>query len=85
MLPWWNGRHYRLKICCLVRAGSSPAAATNIIGDTMNEKSSIDYAELAGLIIALSNLQTIDITRRDEEWIAITNWIKARIKKLEQK
>ena len=26
---WWNGRHYRLKICCLYwRAGSSPAAAT---------------------------------------------------------
>ena len=51
----------------------------------MSEKSSIDYAELTGLMIALSNLQTIDITYQDEEWITITNWMKARIKELEKK
>jgi hypothetical protein len=51
----------------------------------MSEKTSLEYSELTGLGIALSNLQTIDITYQDEEWIIITNWIKARIKKLEQK
>lgn len=51
----------------------------------MSEKSSIDYAELAGLQIALSKLLTEDITYQDEDWIAITNWMKARIKELEKK
>ena len=28
---WWNGRHSRLKICCLhERAGSSPASGTTL-------------------------------------------------------
>ena len=51
----------------------------------MSEKSSIDYSELSGLMIALSNLQNVDITYQDEEWIIITDWIKARIKELENK
>jgi hypothetical protein len=30
MRVWWNGRHRRLKISRLVRAGSSPATRTTI-------------------------------------------------------
>lgn len=44
--------------------------------------SSIDYAELAGLNIALSRLSLVDITYRDESWIAITDWLNVRIKEL---
>lgn len=29
MRIWWNGRHMRLKIVCLVREGSSPSIRTN--------------------------------------------------------
>ena len=48
-------------------------------------KSSIDYSELTGLIIALSNLELVDITYRDHEWLTIVNWIKNRIETLENK
>ena len=34
--------------------------------------SSIEYAELAGLNIALGNLQAVGITDRDEEWVTVT-------------
>jgi hypothetical protein len=64
-----------------VRAGSSPAGGTNILGDMMSDKSSIDYAELAGLRIALSNL-AIHL-RPDTE--VVINWLRSRIKELEKK
>lgn len=48
-------------------------------------KTSIDYAELAGLNIALKNLECIDITYQDENWIAVTEWMKQRIKELSSK
>lgn len=47
--------------------------------------SSIEYAELAGLNIALGNLQAIGITDRDEEWVTVTEWLKQRIKQLTSK
>ena len=49
-------------------------------------KSSLDYSERMGLMIALSNLEaTIDITDQDEKWIIVTNWMKQRIKQLGNK
>jgi len=49
-------------------------------------KSSLDYSERMGLMIALSNLEaTIDVTDQDEEWIIVTNWMKQRIKQLGNK
>jgi hypothetical protein len=49
-------------------------------------KSSLDYSERMGLMIALSNLEaSIDVTYQDEEWIIVTNWMKARIKHLANK
>jgi hypothetical protein len=49
-------------------------------------KSSLDYSERMGLMIALSNLETaIDISYQEEEWIIVTNWIKQRIKELGNK
>jgi len=48
-------------------------------------KSSLDYTELAGLNIALSNLQNVDITYRDSEWLAVADWMKTRIKTLSNK
>ncbi len=48
-------------------------------------KSSIDYAEKHGLMIALSNLEIVDITYQDEEWLTVVNWIKDRIKTLNNK
>jgi hypothetical protein len=49
-------------------------------------KSSLDYSERMGLMIALSNLEAaIDITDQDEEWLIVTNWIKQRIKQLGNK
>jgi hypothetical protein len=47
----------------------------------MSKKSSTDYAELSGLIIALSNIQTPPKPNTQ----AIVDWMKARIKELEQK
>lgn len=47
--------------------------------------SSTEYAELAGLKIALSNLQTVDISHQDEEWCTVTGWILARINQLTAK
>ena len=47
--------------------------------------SSTEYAELAGLKIALSNLQCVDVTYQDEEWIAVSQWIESRIKQLTTK
>lgn len=43
---------------------------------------SLDYAELAGLNIALKNLECIDVTYKDEEWVAVTEWMKQRISHL---
>ena len=48
-------------------------------------KTSIDYAELAGLNIALKNLECVDITYQDEQWVAVTEWMKQRIKQLANK
>jgi hypothetical protein len=48
-------------------------------------KSSLDYTEQMGLTIALSNLETVDITYQDEEWLTVVNWIKDRIKTLNNK
>lgn len=48
-------------------------------------KSSLEYTELAGLNIALGNLQSVDVTQQDEDWVAITEWMKQRIKQLTSK
>ena len=48
-------------------------------------KTSLDYTELAGLNIALSNLQILDNVCRDEDWFVVTDWMKARIKQLTNK
>ena len=48
-------------------------------------KSSLDYSEQHGLMIALSNLELVDITYQDEEWVTVTNWIKDRLKTLKNK
>jgi hypothetical protein len=48
-------------------------------------KSSLDYTELAGLNIALANLQVVDITYQDEGWVAVIDWMKQRIKQLSSK
>jgi len=48
-------------------------------------KSSLDYTEQMGLTIALSNLETVDITYQDEEWLSVVTWIKERIKTLNNK
>lgn len=48
-------------------------------------KSSLDYTELAGLNIALHNLSAVGITYQDEDWIAVTEWLKKRIKQLQTK
>lgn len=47
--------------------------------------SSTEYAELAGLTIALSKLRLVDITYQDEDWIATTEWISNRITQLNNK
>jgi hypothetical protein len=48
-------------------------------------KSSIDYSEQHGLMIALSNLELVDVTYQDEEWLAVVTWIKDRLKTLKNK
>lgn len=48
-------------------------------------KSSIDWAELAGLNIAFKNLECVDETYQDEQWVAVTEWMKERIKELSSK
>jgi hypothetical protein len=48
-------------------------------------KYSLDYSEQYGLMIALSNLETVDITYQDEEWLTVVNWIKDRLKTLKNK
>jgi hypothetical protein len=53
--------------------------------EVLMSKSSIEYSELTGLIITLSNLELVDITYRDHEWLAVLNWIKNRIETLENK
>ena len=47
--------------------------------------SSTDYAELAGLNIALSRLSLTALENRDEVWIATTEWMEERIKELSNK
>lgn len=47
--------------------------------------SSIDYAELAGLHIALSRHALVDISYKDEGWVAVDGWLKGRIKELERR
>lgn len=48
-------------------------------------KSSLDYSEQYGLIIALSNLELVDVTYQDEEWVTVVTWIQNRIKTLKNK
>ena len=48
-------------------------------------KSSLDYSEEHGLMIALSNLELVDITYQDEEWVTVVNWIKDRLRTLKNK
>ena len=48
-------------------------------------KSSLDYSEEHGLMIALSNLELVDVTYQDEEWVTVVNWIKDRLKTLKNK
>ena len=48
-------------------------------------KSSLEYTEQMGLTIALSNLELVDVTYQDEEWLTVTNWIKDRLKTLKNK
>ena len=48
-------------------------------------KSSLEYAELSGLSIALSKLKLVDITYQDEDWIAVTSWMSKRIDELAKK
>lgn len=31
---WWNGRHDRLRICCSVRAGSTPVKGTQVVANS---------------------------------------------------
>jgi hypothetical protein len=45
--------------------------------------SSTEYAELAGLNIALSRLKLTDEIHRDKEWVFVTTWLRSRIKQLE--
>jgi hypothetical protein len=46
--------------------------------------SSTEYAELAGLRIALTNLKLVDLTYQDQEWYYVTNWLIRRITQLEK-
>lgn len=48
-------------------------------------KSSLDYSELAGLNIALKNLEVVNEAAQDEDWLTVTNWMKSRIKQLQNK
>ena len=48
-------------------------------------KSSLDYSEQHGLMIALSNLELVDVTYQDEEWLTVVNWIKDRLETLKNK
>jgi len=45
--------------------------------------SSTEYAELAGLNIALSRLNLTDEIHRDREWMFVNTWMRSRIKQLE--
>ena len=45
--------------------------------------SSTEYAELAGLNIALSRLNLTDDIHRDREWMFVNTWMRNRIKQLE--
>jgi hypothetical protein len=47
--------------------------------------SSTEYAELAGLRIALSNLLIVDVTYQDEEWLIVIDWMTKRIDELMKK
>ena len=53
--------------------------------EVLMAKYSLDYSEQYGLMIALSNLETVDITYQDEEWLTVVNWIKDRLKTLKNK
>ena len=55
-------------------------------------KSSLDYSEQMGLMIALSNLEAKidtyiegDPAAYNGEWIVVTDWMKKRIKTLSNK
>ena len=84
MLPWCNGSHDRLKICCLVRPGSSPGGSTKTKKYKHMCKSSIEYAELSGLKIAKANLEITPIEYQDEQYVNIIEWLSQRIKELEK-
>lgn len=47
--------------------------------------SSTEYAELAGLRIALSNLKLVGLEYQDQEWYYTTNWMIKRINELSKK
>ena len=47
-------------------------------------RSSTQYAELAGLRIALSGLSLYHITEQDQAWCHTVAWIESRIKELEK-
>ena len=49
-----------------------------------NMRSSVQYAELAGLRIALSGLSLYHITEKDHAWAYTVAWIESRIKELEK-
>jgi hypothetical protein len=49
-----------------------------------NMRSSTQYAELAGLRIALSGLSLYHITEKDHAWAYTVAWIESRIKELEK-
>lgn len=47
-------------------------------------RSSTQYAELAGLRIALSGLSLYHITEQDQAWCHTVAWVESRIKELEK-
>jgi hypothetical protein len=48
-------------------------------------KSSLDYSELAGLNIALKNLEVTPLESQDDAWKTVTAWMLTRIKTLQNK
>jgi hypothetical protein len=48
-------------------------------------KSSLEYSELAGLNIALKNLEVTPLELQDDDWKTITAWVQSRIKTLQNK
>ena len=82
MAKWWNGRHSRLKICCLQRReGSSPSFATSLIpvNSAFSKNCGVGWSLNIHRSSNPSSLHSLSGWNHTDSWSRYGIWIGRRI------